>query len=192
MLTENIINLINGLLISPNGWLIRQNESPMDIEICNGKATVDNSTRTCALCVALNRTIFKANNKPNYNHPYCKCSFKEVYLNKITIDFPVRKITEYLFKEINKYAMMRSMGYDKEDGAIVYSKVYDVVEKEFLKGNYILKNLNINGQHIEIPFVLKGKAYSIGKRYNCHAGCVVWPNGKIRVVSPLILDKEII
>ena len=87
--------------------------------------------------------------------------------------------------------MMRSMGYDKKDGAIVYLKVYDVIEKEFLKGNYVLKNLNNNGQHIEIPFVFKGKGYCIGKKYGCHVGCVVWPNGKIKVASPLILDKEI-
>ena len=87
---------------------------------------------------------------------------------------------------------MRSMGYDKDDGAMVYSLIYNIVDKEFLKGNYVLKNLNVNGQHIEIPFVFKGKNYSTGKSYNCHVGCVVWPNGKIKVASPLILDKEII
>ena len=67
----------------------------MDIERCNGQATIDESLRACALCVALNRTIFKANNKPNYSHPYCKCTYKEVYLNKVLIEFPVEKITKW-------------------------------------------------------------------------------------------------
>lgn len=192
MIMENIINLISNYFMTSEHWVIRNNESSMDIESCNGQATIDESLRACALCVALNRTIFKANNKPNYTHPYCKCTYKEVYLNKVLIEFPVEKITKYLFLNENKYAMMRSMGYDKEDGALVYSKIYMVLEKEFLNGNYFLKNLNYNGQHIEIPFVLQGKKYSLGKKYRCHVGCVVWPNGKLKVASPLILDKEIL
>jgi len=104
----------------------------------------------------------------------------------------MEKITKYLFFNTDKYKMMRSMGYDKEDVPNIYVKIYDIVKNEFLKGNYILKKLDISGQHISIPFVLNGHRYCNGRKYNCHVGCVVWPNGKIKVATPLILNKEIV
>ena len=45
--------------ISGNGFVIRENISPENIETCNGVAVKDERTRTCALCVALNDTVFK-------------------------------------------------------------------------------------------------------------------------------------
>lgn len=44
---------------SRSDWVQRENDSSLDIENCNGVAVVDAETRSCALCVALNRTIFK-------------------------------------------------------------------------------------------------------------------------------------
>ena len=38
--------------ISGNGFVIRENVSPENIETCNGVAVKDDKTRTCALCVA--------------------------------------------------------------------------------------------------------------------------------------------
>ena len=63
--------------ISGHGFVIRENVSPENIETCNGVAVKDESTQTCALCVALNDTVFKNDNKPIYYHPYCKCKNKK-------------------------------------------------------------------------------------------------------------------
>lgn len=57
--------LENVLGIHGNGFVIRKSTSPKNIESCNGVAVGDDNTRTCALCVALNQTVFKNNNKPN-------------------------------------------------------------------------------------------------------------------------------
>ena len=46
--------------------VIRINDSPENIETCEGNAVEDKTTRTCALCVALNDTVFKNDNKPAY------------------------------------------------------------------------------------------------------------------------------
>ena len=64
--------------------------------------------------------------------------------------------------------------------------------KYFLSADYILKALNTNGQHIEIRFNLQGKNNHSNEVFACHTGCVVWPNGKIRIATPLIQDKELI
>ena len=46
-----------------DGWRQRQNDSPLDIEVCGGIAVADPTTRTYELCVAINKTIFKNTNK---------------------------------------------------------------------------------------------------------------------------------
>ena len=74
---ENIRWILDNIFgIRGNGFVIRENISPENIETCNGVAVKDDKTRTCALCVALNDTVFKNDNKPIYYHPYCKCKLK--------------------------------------------------------------------------------------------------------------------
>ena len=190
---NELIEFIKEILLSKqkNRWLIRRNESFLDLEICEGTAIYDSSTRTCPLCVALNNTIFLSNNMPNYRHPNCKCVYNEVYLDRVSIEFKTKKLTDYLFNDVNKYAMMRSMGYDVEDIPLIYAKIYDNVAREFLKGNYKIKNLDNHGQRMGVFFTLEGKKHSNGKLYKCHTGCVAYPNGKLRVTTPLVKDKEI-
>lgn len=90
-----ILDIIFG--ISGNGFVIRENVSPENIETCNGVAVGDEKTRTCALCVALNDTVFRNDNKPIYYHPYCKCKNKKYELKQVEFAFPIQKITGYLF-----------------------------------------------------------------------------------------------
>ena len=105
--------------ISGNGFVIRENISPENIETFNGVAVGDEKTRTCALCVALNYTVFRNDNKPNYYHPYCKCKNKKYELKRVEFDFPIQKITGYLFANEDKKAMMRTMGYIIEDAKLL-------------------------------------------------------------------------
>ena len=174
--------------ISGKGFVIRENVSPENIETCNGVAVGDEKTRTCALCVALNDTVFRNDNKPNYYHPYCKCKNKKYELKQVEFAFPIQKITGYLFVNENKKAMMRTMGYLPEDYNEIYDTIENEVENKFLSGDYKVKALNINGQHFTINFILNGKRDHAKEKFNCHVGCVAWPFGKIKIATPLLKD----
>ena len=174
--------------ISGNGFVIRENISPENIETCNGVAVQDDKTRTCALCVALNDTVFRNDNKPIYYHPYCKCKNKKYDLTEVVFDFPIQKITKYLFVNEDKKAMMRTMGYIVEDANELYQLIQSEVETKFLSGDYKLKELNINGQHFTVNFILNGTRDHNDEKFNCHVGCVAWPFGKIKIATPLLKE----
>ena len=123
------------------------------MESCNGETTDDFSTNTCKLCVALNDTIFRNNNKPLYYHMKCKC----------------RNLKTELYNA---------------------DLIFQNVRNEFLNNKYILGTLNNHGQHFEIRYSILGKLDKMNKKYLCHTGCIAYPNGKIKIATPLILDKE--
>lgn len=186
---ENIRWVLDNLFgTRRDGFVIRENISTENIETCDGVAVTDDKTKTCALCVALNNTVFKDNNKPEYYHPNCKCKIKKYELTSVTFDFPIQKITRYLFASEDKKAMMRTMGYTMEDSNDVYQLIQSEAENKFLSGDYKLKTLNTNGQHFTLNFLLNGKRDHMGEKFNCHVGCVAWPYGKIKVATPLIKE----
>lgn len=178
------------MMTAVNGrdWVRRTNGSQKNIETCNGVATADADTHTCELCVALNRTVYLNNNKPQYRHEQCKCRYEPYRMKGITEDFPKSKIFGYLFKEPNKSAMMRSMGYEAKDAGYIYAWISRTLEREFLSGNYTLGNLDIHGQHFSIHTKINGKGNRMNETFSCHIGCVVWPDGKLKVATPLIKD----
>lgn len=176
------------ILWNKNFWCKRKNTSPLNLESCNGVAKSDKNTNTCEMCVALNDTVFNNDNKPLYNHPHCKCNFKPQLNVNIVLDFSVSKITNYLFYNQNKKAMMKSMGFALEDWREIYDFVSQNIKTCFLNNLYQLKNLDIFGQHFQINFKLKGKNDHYGEYFNCHSGCVAYPNGKIKIATPLIKD----
>ena len=154
----------------------------------NGVAVEDKSTHTCALCVALNDTVFRNNNKPKYYHPKCKCELRPYNLTDVIIDLPMKKITNYLFVNVDKKAMMRSMGFIIDDSDELYKIIETETKKQYLSGNYVLKNLNENGQHFKINITLKGKREYLGESYKCHIGTIMYPYGKIKIATPIIKD----
>lgn len=182
---DNLDKIFN---IGEDDFVIRKNVSPENIETCNGFAINDDGTRTCAICVALNDTVFKNGNKPNYNHANCKCLNVRYSLTKVIFDFPIQKITKYLFVNEDKKAMMRTMGYISTDSQELYDIIKKEVERKFLYGQYKLKTLNKNGQHFTVNFSLAGRRDHFGEDFNCHVGCVAWPYGKIKIATPLLKD----
>ncbi len=181
--------LDNMLGLNGDAFTMRVNASPENIETCNGVAVKDETTRTCALCVALNDTVFKNDNKPEYYHPNCKCKIKEYNLREVKLDFPIEKITHYLFVNTDKTTMMKTMGYISEDSVELYVQLQQIVKEKFTNGNYSLGLLNLNGQHFAIKFILQGKRDHVGEKFNCHIGCVAYPTGKIKIATPLIKEK---
>lgn len=166
-----------------DGWRQRQNDSPLDIEVCGGTAIADPTTRTCDLCVAINRTIFKNNNKPDeHQHPFCKCKQIPTKLNDVIFDFSIRKIQDYLF--VRKIDLMRNMGYIIEDAQEVYDIIAEYAKREFLKGKYELGELNKHGQKVSITVELKGKRDKYERTYRFISGWMAYPNGKLHNNTP--------
>ena len=176
--------LDNMLGLNGDVFTIRKNVSPENIETCNGTAVEDETTRTCALCVALNDTVFKNDNKPEYYHPNCKCKIKEYNLQEVKLDFPLKKITEYLFVKPDKRAIMESMGYYPEDAEYIYNLMVQNAKDKFLKGDYSLGLLNDKGQKVNIVLEIKGKGIKKGKTYKIKTGWTAWPYGCLHNNTP--------
>ena len=156
-----------------DGWRQRQNDSPLDIEVCGGIAVADPLTHTCDICVAINKTIFKNNNKPDEEqHP--------TELKEVTLDFSMKKIKDYLF--VKKVDLMKSMGYIIEDADEVYDTISECVKKEFLKGKYTLGKLSVNGQRVSLIVEMMGKRDKSGRIYRLSAA-----GWRIRMESFIII-----
>ena len=166
-----------------DGWRQRQNDSPLDIEVCGGIAVADPMTHICEICVAINKTIFKNNNKPDEEqHPFCKCTQIPTELNEVTLEFSMGKIKDYLF--VKMVDLMKSMGYIIDDAEEVYNIIAESAKKEFLKGKYELGVLNRYGQRVSIAVELAGKRDKNGRVYRFISGWMAYPNGKLHNNTP--------
>ena len=77
---ENINWMVSNILAAADDdFVIRENESPEDIETSSGVAVTDEKTRTCALCVALNNTVFRNDNKPEVLSPPLQVQNHEIH-----------------------------------------------------------------------------------------------------------------
>ncbi len=63
-----------------------------------------------------------------------------------------------------------------------------VIKKQYEEGQYKLGTLDNKGQRVQIDTIILGKRDHAGEMHKCHMGCVLWPYGKIRVTTPLIVD----
>lgn len=187
---DSIKESIEQILGISDSWLRRIEATNLNLEICNGAAINDDETNSCLFCVALNDTIFKSNNMPDYYHYKCKVRY-QLDEPQAYVDFSIKKITHYLFTEVNKTKMMKSMGYLIYDAQELYDFLYNEIKKQFLQGNYILTDLNTYGQHFKINVYLNGKRDHLNEKFLCYVGCVAYPFGKIKVATPLVkINKE--
>ena len=151
----------------------------------------DDNTNCCALCVAVNRTVYRSIKPPLMKiHPNCR-GLLIPYLenNDIKLNFPSKKITEYLFVDKDKSRAMKSMGYYPEDWEEVYDFLKRIIISKYYNAEYILRDITIHGQRLTISFTLDGKRDHKHQKFLCHVGCIVYPNKCIKVITPLILDK---
>ena len=186
LLTNEQRKQVSQLLTNKISWIVRNNASLKDIEVCEGLAAADPITLTCALCVAANRTAYSGE-VCTYDHPSCKCKFGNGKI-VVQVDFPMSKLTGYLFTNANKAKMMHKIGYDIEDSEELRQTLSAVIKKQYEEGAYKYKYLNTTGVHIQIDTVIVGKRDHTGEMHECHIGCVLWPHGKIKVATPLIVD----
>lgn len=182
----NLLQQFDSRKTNKGSWIVRNNKSKLNIEICNGQATNDITTNTCELCVAANKTAYSGE-ICTYSHPYCKCLYDDGNV-VVQLDFPIAKITGHLFKDVNKTKMMHKIGYRIEDSEELHQILSAIVKRQYQEGEYKYNYLNVNGVHVQINTVIVGKRDHAGELHECHVGCVLWPYGKIKVATPLIVD----
>ena len=71
----------------------------------------------------------------------------------------------------------------------IYKIIKELVKDCFLKNKYILNTLNEYGQRIKIEYSLPGKLDHAGYDYQCYVGCMIYPFGKIKITTPIVINK---
>ena len=68
------------------------------------------------------------------------------------------------------------MGFTKKDSQKLKDEVEQQSLSNYLLGNYLLKDLDSNGQRLAIPVTISGKTF--------YTGWMLEPEGKIRNTTP--------
>lgn len=189
---ENLLGLFRSKTEKYGGlWVKRFNMSKENLDTCNGVAKPDPKTRTCAICVALNDTVFHLANKPCLSrHLYCKCEHLQEQELNATLDFDMRKITHYLFVHPSKAGLIESMGYTIEDAPEVYNAIAANALARYAEGDYVLRKLDKHGQRVNIEITMQGKRGKTGCIYEFYTGWIAYPHGKLKNVTPFAGWKE--
>ena len=137
----------------------------------------------CLTCTALDGCYFVDNNKPEYpQHERCDCKIisidKSTLTRKANAYCDIRKFTEYVFSNQSKgkNQIFYNLGFSKQDSQHLQTEYCKQALKNYLNGNYLLKNLDMHGQRIAIPITLKGKTF--------YSGWMICPEGKIQNITP--------
>ena len=139
----------------------------------------------CLKCTVLDGCYFVARSMPEMPlHQNCDCSKFEISKDKVvknaTAECPIEKFTEYIFTDIEKskgkITIFESLGFSKNDASFLKQELEEQCLKNYLQGNYKLKDLDINGQRVAIPVTLSGE--------NFYAGWLLLPDGKIINTTP--------
>ena len=178
-----------GNLIS---WSQRLEATNMDIETCNGLANYDSKSGCCELCVGANRIVLNTTNHLSKIHLYCRgVNIPYLKNDNVGLIFDIRKISNYLFRDVNKSKMMKSMGYVFDDYGDLYDILSEKVIDAFEKSMYNIGNVTSSGVHLSVYIIIDGKRDHVGEQFFCHVGCVAYPEKRLKVVTPLILDMKV-
>ena len=79
-------------------------------------------------------------------------------------------------KSKGKKAIFESLGFTDEDSKTLKYELEKQSLSNYLVANYLLKNLDSNGQRLAIPITLSGKTF--------YTGWMLEPEGKIRNTTP--------
>ena len=139
----------------------------------------------CMNCTALDGCYFVERNMPMFPlHERCDC--KKIKINKAKVnltakaDCPIEKFTNYVFtddvKSKGKKLIFESLGFTDKDSQALKREIEKQSLSNYLIGNYLLKNLDSNGQRLAIPVILAGKTF--------YTGWMLEPEGEIRNTTP--------
>mgnify|MGYP000982995506 CR=1 FL=1 len=136
-------------------------------------------------CTSLDGCYFLESNMPKQpQHDNCDCKKLQISVSfvktKAFSECSIEKFLGYVFtddeKSKGKKSLFESWGYTKENAYELQKEYQNQALKEYLNGNYILKDLDRNGQRLAIGINLKGNSF--------YAGWMVDVEGKIRNTTP--------
>ena len=125
----------------------------------------------CMNCSALDGCYFIGRNMPKLPlHEMCDCKNIKISSSVVNAnaeaDCPIEKFTNYVFtdnvKSKGKKAIFASLGFSDKDSQTLKLEIEKQSLNNYLKGNYLLKNLDLNGQRLAIPITLSGKTFYTG------------------------------
>lgn len=109
----------------------------------------------CMDCSALDGCYFVEWNMPEQPlHEHCDCLKKDITYSRIEnnaiAECDIRKFTEYIFKDTKdskgKNKIFHNLGFNINDSQYLQNEYCKQALNQYLSGNYILRNLDRNGQ----------------------------------------------
>ncbi len=147
------------------------------------------SSRHCKVCTVLSGDYFPSFNMPVYpQHRHCDCMLFSI--SKLTLqakaNCALEKFTEYVFgekyKDNGKIKLFKQLGFTVEDSEYLKSELEKQAKQKYLRGDYVLGNLNEHGQRITIEIKLKSP---VKDDIILKTGWMVRPLGYITCNTPL-------
>ncbi|MBQ3088215.1 MAG: hypothetical protein IJC36_01135 [Clostridia bacterium] len=146
----------------------------------------------CSTCLKLDRCWFTKANMPELpQHKYCHCTTASkscLTIQKQAIANSVySKYDPYLFDTNNEYKhgkgkLFNLWGYTVKDSQWLKNEVERQGLEKYVAGQYELKNLDSNGQRINIVIKIPRKDKNGEASFT--TGWMVYPNGKIQLITP--------
>lgn len=101
-----------------------------------------------------------------------------IAIKSINAEININKLINYAFAEKSngKQKIFSFLGFEKGDSELLKYEYEKQAEENFIKGNYLLKNVDKYGQRIAIPIRLNGKTIL--------SGWMIEPEGHIRNTTP--------
>ncbi|MBQ7466948.1 MAG: hypothetical protein IJS74_02620 [Clostridia bacterium] len=157
---------------------------PNEPEILREAIRIAMAIKHCLICTRLDGCYFLESNMPELPlHPYCDCYKENISSDKLknaTAYCPISKFKDYIFtdeiKSKGKMYIFTSMGFSSDDSYTLSTEFERQALSCYLNGNYSLDFLDQNGQRIGIPITLNNHMF--------WSGWMVYPNGKIQLVTP--------
>lgn len=138
----------------------------------------------CFDCTALDGCYLVERNMPKQPlHNSCHCKKKYPTYSKVKnnaiAECDIRKFTEYIFdseKSKGKIKIFTDLGYSVNHSSFLQQEFCKQALKQYLSGNYLLKNLDRNGQRLAIKITLNEASF--------YSGWLLCPEGKIKNTTP--------
>ena len=139
----------------------------------------------CLNCTALDGCYLSNSNRPEQPlHENCDCKKKSLNYSKVktnaNAECAIEKFTKYIFTNNKdskgKNKIFYDLGYSIEDSEYLKNEYCKQALKQYVLGNYKLKNLDRRGQRLAIPTNLKGIIF--------YSGWMLCPERKIKNTTP--------
>ena len=157
----------------------------------------------CWKCVSVNQCWFKnEDNKKPEHFDYSKYTFAQIpkskrglyhpncHCKERAINVPKEKEIQFIVDEgkIESFFELKSdwfysWGYKNSDKNEFIQILHDLVLKQYRYGNYEKEKHTRFGYQINVPISIPGKNEKLGKFYNLKSAYMVFPNGKLRLIT---------